>query len=83
MGSLDDIQRMKTMEAEYTKMAFPEDSIDATFHGTSIYWKPQSELAPDDKNILYTTQDKAVSSSSSKKNSEEDLVEKMAAAKIT
>jgi hypothetical protein len=82
MGSLDDIKPMKKMEEEYTKKAFPEDSIQATFYGTSIYWRPQSEPAPDSDPSLPLEKVEATSGDA-KPNSEDALVEKLAATRIT
>lgn len=97
MGSLDDIQPMKKMEEEYIKHAFPEDSIQATFYGTSIYWRPKSEVSDsDDKAHLHNieasrtkatppdmTEADATSPNNSNSEIEEALACKLAATKIT
>ncbi|KAK0390558.1 hypothetical protein NLU13_0062 [Sarocladium strictum] len=97
MGSLDDIQPMKKMEEEYIKHAFPEDSIQATFYGTSIYWRPKSEVSDsDDKAHLHNieasrtkatppdmTEADATSPNNSNSEIEEALASKLAATKIT
>jgi hypothetical protein len=86
MGSLDDIKPMRTMETDYTKTAFPEDPIPATFFGTSIYWRPENSSGQDNSegssDANHETSALAVPEEP-KADDENDLVERLAATTIT
>ena len=86
MGSLDDIKSMRTMETGYTKTAFPEDPIPATFFGTSIYWRPENSSAQHngEGSSDGSHETSAVAEpNESKADDETDLVERLAATTIT
>lgn len=84
MGSLDDIKPMKEMESSYLKTAFPEDVIPATFFGTSIYWRPQTESSEDATPGSPLDVDAgSTKDAEAKIDPDDSLAEKLAAASIT